>query len=108
MNSLHVVFSVQIGNTLSCIIEYHNRKGIHEIRDFENEKTSYPLILESDLNFQVLGRLIPGFGSNLVSTMSGIYQFSFSSFILISVITNGIGEFILAYGRQAISLLGRK
>lgn len=112
MNPLYVVFVSAMGNTLSCIIEYYIGKGVHEISDFENKKASLPFHLGKlpveSLCFQVLGRLIPGFGPKIVSIMSGIYHVSFSCFLLISVITNVIGGFILAYGGQVISLLGRK
>ncbi len=91
-----------IGNTLSSIVEYYIGGSIGDLADFEKQKAKLPfhlgqLPVDSPV-FLILGRLVNGYLSKLVSVAAGAYQVPMFTYVWTSLVANLIGTTVFVCG----------
>ena len=96
------VLVATLGNILSGLIEYYIGTHIGNVADFEQQKSRLPFGLgKAPVNsplFLIFGRMIPGYGSKLVSLISGIYKVPVWRVLWTNALTSFIGALVFAYG----------
>ncbi len=98
------------GNISASLIEYYFGAHLGKIADFDKARKKLPLGLgylpvESPW-FLIFGRLIPGYGSKLISILAGIHRVPLWLYLWTSALTNIIGSILLSFGGyQIIHLL---
>lgn len=95
-----------IGNTLAAMVEYYMGHRIGSASNFSEKKASLPFGLEklkvdSPL-FLILARMIPAYGSKVVSTMAGMYHVSLRRYIWTTAIPIFLGSAIYAFGGSGL------
>ncbi len=99
-----------MGNNIAALVEYYIGKHIGESTDFEREKKKLPLGLDklpvNSILVLTLGRMIPFYGSKIISIMAGMYKVPIKRYIWTSALINFTGAITLAYGGfKALDLL---
>lgn len=94
------------GFTLGSMVEYYIGSKFSKSSNIIENKEKMPLGLgkvpvESPY-FQLLGRLIPGYGAKVVSFISGYYRVPMSTYLWTSTLVNFLGAIIYAYGGYQI------
>lgn len=98
-----------VGNTLSALVEYYLGTHISSATNFVEKKDKLPFGLgkmkvESPL-FLIGARMIPGYGSKVVSVLAGIYKVPILRYIWTTAIPIFLGSAIFAFGGFGIGRL---
>jgi len=100
-----------LGNTLSALVEYYIGGSIGDLTDFEKKKEKLPfhlgrLPINSPL-FQILARMLPGFGPKFVSVAGGMYQVPLITYLWTAILANLIGAVVVVGGGYGVFHLFR-
>lgn len=95
-----------VGNTLAAMVEYYIGRRIGSASNFSEIKRSLPFGLEklkvdSPL-FLIFARMIPAYGSKVVSTMAGMYHVPLRRYIWTTAIPIFLGSAIYAFGGSGL------
>ena len=91
-----------IGSTLAALVEY--RFGLHmrKITNIERAIKKLPFGLGKmpidSPYFLIFGRLIPGYGSKIISLVAGVHHVPIKRYLWTTAITNLLGSLLLAFG----------
>lgn len=90
------------GNMASAIVEYFIGGRIGKAANFEKTKEKIPFGLGkmpvNSTAFLIFGRMIPGYGSKIISFLAGIYKVEMKRYLWTTLITTVLGSVLLAYG----------
>lgn len=91
-----------MGNNIAALVEYFIGRHIGNNTDFEKEKAKLPLGLGklpiNSVPVLTLGRMLPFYGSKVISIMAGMYKVPIKRYIWTSALINFTGAIMLAYG----------
>ena len=91
-----------VGNILSALVEYYIGTKIQKATNFEKNKEKLPLGLGklpvNSIAFLVFGRMIPGYGSKVISILAGMYKVPMKRYLWTTAVTILLGSILLAYG----------
>ncbi len=91
-----------MGNNIAALVEYFIGRHIGKNTDFDKEKEKLPLGLGklpiNSIPVLTLGRMIPFYGSKIISIMAGMYGVKIKRYIWTSALINLSGAIMLAYG----------
>ena len=91
-----------MGNNVAALVEYFIGARISENTDFEKEKKKLPFGLSklpiNSIPVLTLGRMLPFYGSKVISIMAGMYGVPYKRFIWTSALINLTGAIMLSYG----------
>lgn len=91
-----------VGNTLATLVEYYVGCSISKTANFEKQKEKMPFGLANlpigSVPFLVFGRMIPGYGSKIISILAGAYSVPIKRYLWTSALTNLLGAIMLSYG----------
>jgi uncharacterized membrane protein YdjX (TVP38/TMEM64 family) len=98
-----------VGNTLSALVEYYIGTHIGSATNFIEKKDKLPfglgkLKVESPL-FLIAARMIPGYGSKVVSVLAGVYKVPIWRYVWTTAITIFVGSAVFAFGGFGIGKL---
>ena len=97
------------GNNLAALVEYAIGRRISESIDYEVYRKKLPLgIGKLPIDSPVLlifGRMIPFYGSKVISLMAGMYGVSIKRYIWTSAVVNLTGSALLSYGGHRLFTL---
>lgn len=90
------------GNTLAAIVEYYVGRRIGSATNLMEQKEKLPfglgkLRIDSPL-FLIGGRMIPGYGSKVVSFLAGIYHVPLYRYVWTTIIPIFAGSIFFAFG----------
>ena len=110
-NPLIATIAASLGNTLAAMIEYYLGQRISNASNFMKMREKLPLGLGklpmTSPIFLIFGRMVPGYGSKLVSVLSGLYHVPIGLYIWTTAIPTVLGAAIFAYGGFSILHLFR-
>lgn len=99
---LIATIAATVGNTLAAFIEYYLGQRISNAASFEANKHKLPFGLGkmpvTSPIFLIFGRMIPGYGSKLVSVLSGIYKVPMGLYLWTTLVPTILGAALFAYG----------
>ncbi len=93
-----------VGNTLAATVEYYigYKIGSTVISEKKVKKVKVPLGLDKlpidSIPFLLFGRMIPGYGSKVISLLAGGYRVPLKRYIWTTAATNLFGAFLTSYG----------
>lgn len=91
-----------VGNTLAAVVEYYLGFKIGKAANFEKTKEKIPFGLGkfpvNSVGFLVFGRMIPGYGSKIISILAGAYKVPMKRYLWTTAITTLLGSILLSYG----------
>lgn len=89
-----------IGNTLSALFEYYLGEHIGKRTSFGKEKMPFGLgkLPINSPFFLLFGRMIPGYGSKVISLLAGEYRVPLKMYIWTSIATSFLGSAVLSLG----------
>jgi len=91
-----------IGGTTAALVEYHFGLHMRRIANIENTIKKLPFGLNKmpvdSPYFLIIGRLIPGYGSKIISLVAGIHHVPVKRYLWTTALTNLIGSILLAFG----------
>jgi uncharacterized membrane protein YdjX (TVP38/TMEM64 family) len=91
-----------MGNNIAALVEYFLGAHIRENTDFEKEKKKLPFGLGklpiNSIPVLTLGRMLPFYGSKVISIMAGMYGVPYKRYIWTSALINLTGAITLSYG----------
>jgi len=91
-----------MGNNIAALVEYFIGSKIKDGTHFDKEKNKLPLGLGklpvNSIPVLTLGRMIPFYGSKVISLMAGMYGVPYKRYIWTSALINLTGGIMLAYG----------
>ena len=91
-----------MGNNIAALIEYFLGAHISKNTDFEKEKEKLPFGLGklpiNSIPVLIIGRMLPFYGSKVISIMAGMYGVPFKRYVWTSALVNLTGALMLAYG----------
>jgi len=91
-----------VGNIFAALIEYYFGTHLSRITDINKAKKNLPFFLGylpvNSPWFLIFGRLIPGYGSKLISILAGINHVPLFLYLWTTALTNIFGSFLLSYG----------
>jgi uncharacterized membrane protein YdjX (TVP38/TMEM64 family) len=92
---LMAILLATIGNTIAAFMEYILGTGLGDLADFEKKKASLPFNLgrfpaDSPV-FLLLARMLPGYGSKVVSLVAGVYKVPVFTYIWTTIVSNLVG-----------------
>jgi uncharacterized membrane protein YdjX (TVP38/TMEM64 family) len=98
-----------IGNTLAMFVEYYFGYKLAEIFDYEKSKEKLPKFIQKfpvdSWVFLLLGRMIPGYGSKVISLIAGAEKVNLKTYLWTSIVSGIFGAAILSYsGTELIKL----
>ena len=101
-----------IGNTGAMFLEYYFGHKLAEIFEYENEKKKLPKYIQkfptSSAIFLIFGRMIPGYGSKIISLVAGADKVNLKTYLWTSIVSGIFGAAILSYGgSEIINLIKR-
>lgn len=95
-----------VGNTLAAMVEYYMGRRIGSASNFSEIKRSLPFGLEKlkvdSPFFLIFARMIPAYGSKVVSTMAGMYHVPLRRYIWTTAIPIFLGSAIYAFGGSGL------
>jgi uncharacterized membrane protein YdjX (TVP38/TMEM64 family) len=95
-----------MGNNAAALVEYYLGTRIGQSTDFAREKSKLPFGLGklpiNSIPVLLFGRMIPFYGSKVVSIMAGMYKVPCKRYIWTSAVTNLTGAIMLSYGGYRI------
>lgn len=98
-----------VGNTLAMLIEYSVAYKLAEIFDYQKEKKRLPKFLRkipaNNIYFLIIGRMVPGYGSKIISLIAGAEKVDMKLYFWTSLISGIFGAFIISYGGFGIDFL---
>ncbi|HEX2980654.1 MAG TPA: VTT domain-containing protein [Anaerolineaceae bacterium] len=103
--------AASLGNLLAAVFEYYIGTHIGDAASFTERKEKLPwglghLPIESPM-LLVIGRMIPGYGSKLISILAGIYHVKIWRYVWTTAIPTLVGAAITAYGGSGLLNLVR-
>ena len=91
-----------IGNTGAMFVEYYFGSRLAEIFEYEKEKEKLPKYIQKfpadSWVFLIFGRMIPGYGSKIISLIAGAEKVSTNTYLWTSALSGIFGAFLLSYG----------
>jgi len=101
-----------IGGTFAASIEYNFGIHMRKITNIEAAIKKLPFGLNKmpvdSPYFLIFGRLIPGYGSKIISLVAGIHHVPLRKYLWTTALTNLIGALLLAFGGyQVLHFFGR-
>lgn len=91
-----------MGNNAAALVEYYLGSRISKSTDFEKEKNKLPLGLGklpiNSIAVLTLGRMIPFYGSKVISIMAGMYGVKIKRYVWTSALINFTGVIMFSYG----------
>lgn len=91
-----------IGNTLAMLVEYYFGYKLAEIFDYEKGKEKLPKFIQKfpidSWVFLIFGRMIPGYGSKVISLIAGAEKINLKTYLWTSVVSGIFGAIVLSYG----------
>lgn len=91
-----------MGNNVAALVEYFLGTRISQNTDFEKEKKKLPFGLGklpiNSVLVLTLGRMLPFYGSKVISIMAGMYGVPKKRYIWTSALINLTGAIMLSYG----------
>lgn len=91
-----------VGNSAVSFVEYFIGTGIQDVTQFDKRKKKLPGFLEkypiSKPEFQILGRMLPAFGSKAVNILCGFRRTSLGVFAWTTLVSTSIGAFFVTIG----------
>lgn len=99
-----------IGNTFAMFIEYFFGAKLAEIFEYDKEKKKLPKFIQKfpadSWVFLIFGRMIPGYGSKIISLIAGAEKVNIRTYIWTSIVSGIFGAAILAFsGAEVLKLL---
>lgn len=95
-----------IGNTGAMFFEYYFGNKLAEIFDYQNEKKKLPKYIQkfptSSPIFLIFGRMIPGYGSKIISLVAGADKVNLKTYLWTSILSGIFGAALLSYGGTEI------
>ena len=89
------------GNTLAMFVEYYFGAKLAEIFEYEKEKKKLPRFIQKfpadSWIFLVFGRMIPGYGSKIISLIAGAERVGFKKYFWTSLVSGIFGAALLSY-----------
>lgn len=105
----YATLAAGVGNLLAALMEYFLGTRISAVADFEKQKEKLPFGLGrfpvNSAAFLIGARLVPGFGSKLVSLVGGVYRVPIVRYIWTAAIPIFIGSAIFAFGGASLMQL---
>jgi uncharacterized membrane protein YdjX (TVP38/TMEM64 family) len=101
-----------LGNTLAMFIEYYFGLKLAEIFEYKKNKQSLPKFIQKfpadSWIFLIFGRMIPGYGSKIISLIAGAEKVNIKTYLWTSIISGIFGAFLLSYsGSEILKLLSK-
>jgi uncharacterized membrane protein YdjX (TVP38/TMEM64 family) len=100
------IFVAWTGNNLAALVEYYIGMKIGNATNFEEKKDNLPFGLSKmpvdSFLFLTLGRIVPGYGSKVVSIMCGMYRVPLKKYMLAAMLTNLLGAALLSIGGSTL------
>jgi len=100
-----------MGNNVAALVEYFIGANISKNIDFEKEKKKLPFGLSklpiNSIPVLTLGRMLPFYGSKVISLMAGMYGVPYRRYVWTSVLINLTGAIMLSYGGHELLYLLR-
>lgn len=91
-----------IGNSLVSYIEYFIGTGLQDLTEFEKKNKKLPGFLETypiaKPLYQILGRMLPAFGSKVINILCGFRRTSLKVFTLTTLYSTTQGAFMVTIG----------
>lgn len=91
-----------LGNNVAALVEYYMGRHIGETTRFDKEKKKLPLGLDklpiNSIPVLTLGRMIPFYGSKIISILAGMYKVPIKRYLWTSALINFTGALTLSYG----------
>lgn len=91
-----------IGNTLAMFIEYFFGYKLAEIFEYKKGKEKLPKYIQKfpidSWVFLILGRMIPGYGSKVISLIAGAEKVNLKTYLWTSLVSGIFGAIVLSYG----------
>lgn len=98
-----------LGNSAVSFIEYFIGTGIQDVTQFEKRQKKLPGFLEtypiSRPRYQILGRMLPAFGSKAVNILCGFRRTSLRVFAWTTLVSTSIGAFFVTVGYYWVAQL---
>lgn len=98
-----------VGNTLAMLIEYSVAYKLAEIFNYQKEKKRLPKFLRkipaNNIYFLIIGRMVPGYGSKIISLIAGAEKVDMKLYFWTSLISGIFGAFVISYGGFGIDVL---
>ena len=95
-----------IGNTAAMFLGYYFGEELAEIFEYEKEKKKLPKFIQKfpadSWIFLIFGRMIPGYGSKVVSLIAGSEKVNMKTYLWTSVVSGIFGAIILSYGGTSL------
>jgi uncharacterized membrane protein YdjX (TVP38/TMEM64 family) len=95
-----------IGNTGAMFVEYYFGSRLAEIFEYEKGKEKLPKFIQKfpidSWVFLIFGRMIPGYGSKIISLIAGAEKVSIKTYLWTSALSGIFGAFVLSYGGSEI------
>jgi uncharacterized membrane protein YdjX (TVP38/TMEM64 family) len=106
---LYATLIAGVGNTLSAMVEYYLGTHVGSATNFIERKDKLPfglgkLKVDSPM-FLIGARMIPGYGSKVVSFIAGIYKVPILRYIWTTMVPIFLGSAIFAFGGFGIGKL---
>jgi len=100
-----------VGNTLAMLIEYSVAYKLAEIFNYQKEKKKLPKFLRkipaNNIYFLIIGRMVPGYGSKIISLIAGAEKVNLKLYFWTSLVSGIFGAFVISYGGFGIDVLIR-
>lgn len=95
-----------MGNNLAALVEYFIGRKLGETIDYDSYRKKLPfglgkLPIDSPI-LLIFGRMIPFYGSKVISLVAGMYKVSYKRYIWTSAIVNLSGSILLSYGGHSL------
>jgi uncharacterized membrane protein YdjX (TVP38/TMEM64 family) len=101
-NPLVATIAATLGNTLAAFIEYYLGHKLSNAASFEENRHRLPFGLGklpvSSPIFLIFGRMVPGYGSKLVSVLGGVYKVPLGLYLWTTLVPTVLGAALFAYG----------
>lgn len=95
-----------IGNTGAMFIEYYFGSKLAEIFEYEKTKEKLPKFIQKfpldSWVFLIFGRMIPGYGSKVISLIAGAEKVNIKTYLWTSIVSGIFGAFVLSYAGTEI------
>ena len=103
---LIAMIAATVGNVLAALVEYFLGHKISSAASFEENRKKLPfglgkLPVTSPI-FLIFARMIPGYGSKLVSVISGIYKVPIVLYLWTTFVSTAVGAAVFSYGGSGI------
>jgi uncharacterized membrane protein YdjX (TVP38/TMEM64 family) len=103
------IFTSWMGNNFAAIIEYYVGKSVSTVAAFDARKKELPLGLNKlpvdSVWFLMGARLVPGFGSKVVSVLAGVYNVGLWRYTWTAAVTNLFGSVMYSVWGTGLLLL---